>query len=399
MVRAERPHDPTAFPRILFAGGGTLGHLMPGVTVAEEILRRWPQADLLFVTSANPQTAQHVRRALEARRLRSATVDLARLKGAGAFAPRSLRALPALAGGLLGALRLLQRFRPHLVVGLGGYASVPAVLAANILGVPTVLLEQNARVGKANRLLARWADIVCCAWPGGEEALAHPERVRYTGNPVRRAIAACARPGGADAFGPRVDARAPKKTLLVMGGSNGAAGINALVVRCLPAFEAEREWLRILHCTGSPHYEEVLAAYRGRRIEVMVVPFLEDMAIAYRASDLVVCRAGGTTLAEVCAAGRAAVIIPFPYAAEDHQRRNAEVLAAAGAAVVMDEAQAAPEDLCREVLAILRDDARRRRMASRALSLSRAGAASYVVEQMEELMQPSGAPDVAPMRS
>jgi len=379
VVSTDRPLRGTRAPRLLFAGGGTLGHIMPGLAVCEEVRRRWPEAAVLFVTSANAQTAGPLNDTLAGRGLRVATVETLRRRRP------ALRGLPGLTGGLFAALRLLRRFRPDVVVGLGGYASVPAVLAADLLRVPTVLLEQNALPGRANRLLARWAEVVCCAWPGSEAHLPRPHRVRFTGNPVRREVSAAVSPERAAPFGGPASARR-KKTLLVLGGSNGARPINDLIVRCLPMFERAQGWLRIVHSTGTPHYEAVRSAYARHRVEAVVAPFVKDMAAAYRVSDLVVCRAGGTSLAEVCAAGRAAVVIPFPYAADDHQRRNAEVLARAGAAVVLDQFATTPAALGREVLALLNDDARRRRMASRSLALGRPGAAGSVVAQIEAVV-------------
>ncbi len=369
-----RLHDT---PRVVFAGGGTLGHLMPGIAAADELRRRRSESELTFVCTCGGAGGDFLRATLAKRGMGLATVSSFKWQGGTWMRGyRALRGLPALTNGLLSAIALVRRLRPDVVVGLGGFGSVPTVLAANLVGVPTVLLEQNTRPGKANRLLARWAECVCCAWPGTERFLPYPERAVHTGNPVRREMAlSTAEAGAMTASG--------RKTLLVMGGSGGAVAINELMMNSLPHLAAHRSRLRIIHSAGPVNLAETRAAYGRYAFDALVAPFIEDMAAAYRMSDLVVCRSGGTSLAELCAAGKPALLIPFPYAAEDHQRGNAMCLAQAGAAVVLDQFATTAEQFSGMLIDLLGDDARLRAMALKSRAMGRLDATEKVVDQIE----------------
>ena len=370
-------------PRVVFTGGGTLGHLMPGIAVADELRRRWPESALTFVCTCGGAGGEFLRSLLATKGIRLENVSSFKWQG-GTWtrAYRALRGMPAFTNGLLSAIALVRRLRPDVVVGLGGYGSVPTVLAAELTDVPAILLEQNARPGKANRLLARWAQLVCCAWPGSAAFLPHPDRAVHTGNPVRRDVAAAAMfpMTGADAVPPS----GRKKTLLVMGGSSGAVAINEMMVESLPHLVAHRSWLRVIHSTGPLNLGVAQEAYARYGFDAVVTPFIEDMAAAYRMSDLVVCRSGGTSLAEICAAGKPALLVPFPYAAEDHQRGNAMHLVEAGAAVVMDQFATTPEQFSEMILDLLANEGRLREMAARSRALGRADATDKVVERIQK---------------
>jgi UDP-N-acetylglucosamine--N-acetylmuramyl-(pentapeptide) pyrophosphoryl-undecaprenol N-acetylglucosamine transferase len=385
MVSATGPDRSRRALRVLLAGGGTLGHLMPGVAVAEELRLRWPESELMLVCPCGGAAGDYLRRLLASKGIRLANVSALKWQGGGWLGScLALRGLPALAGGFLSAISLVRRFAPDVVLGLGGYGSVPTVLAAALLGVPTILLEQNARPGKANRLLARWARAVCCAWSGAEAFLPRSVRVCVTGNPVRRDVwgGAAAR----DAAGKTPSRERGQKTLLIMGGSSGAVAINQMMVASLPYLAPHRSWLRIVHSTGPSSGQAVLDAYRSHGLDALVTPLITDMACAYRMCDLVVCRAGGTSLAELCAAGKPAVLIPFPYAAEDHQRANAMRLVQAGAVVVLDQFQTTPQRLSETVLNLLADEARLREMAARSRALGRPEAGRAVVREIERCL-------------
>lgn len=367
----------THAPKVIMTGGGTLGHLMPGVAVAETMRQRWSGCDITFIISGEGAAREYVNPALKSRGFRVATVPAAKLEsGKLKRGYSALKGAPRMTGGLITAMALVRSHNPDLVVGLGGYASVPVMIAAQLAGRSTALLEQNAYPGKANRFLSRWTDVVCCAWPGAEHYLPRAGSVMLTGNPIRREVvsARSAAPGLRNG---------DKLTLLVMGGSNGAAGVNSLVTRALPIFEKERDRMRIIHGAGKLGYEAVRKAYSDFRIEADVRPFIEDMAAAYGKSDLVISRAGGTSLAEVCAAAKPVVMIPFPYAADDHQSRNAECLTAAGAGVMLDEGQTTPEELAETVMDILYDETARCRMAEAAASLAAPDAADKVIDCLE----------------
>ena len=261
------------------------------------------------------------------------------------------------------------------------------------MSIPVAVMEQNAIPGKTNKLLAWWAREVYVPWPGIESMFAYPERVLVTGNPVRADLL---KPRGRQAaaqFG--LDPH--KKTLLVMGGSQGAQFINRTVTEALPRLEAEASWFQLLHGAGALNYEEVKKAYEGRKLQASVLPFIEDMAAAYASCDLVLCRAGGTTLAELTALGVPAVVVPLPLAANDHQRRNASAVAGAGAALLMDQADMAGGRLMSVLLNLINNESCLARMRAASLRLGRPGAALNVVKRLVGLLpegtsgQPSSA--------
>jgi UDP-N-acetylglucosamine--N-acetylmuramyl-(pentapeptide) pyrophosphoryl-undecaprenol N-acetylglucosamine transferase len=352
---------------IIVAGGGTGGHLFPGLAVVEELRRRIPGVRITFVGTARGIEA----RVLPERGERLELLDVAPLKGRNAAElTRSLMMLPGAFGQAMG---VLQRAKPDLVIGVGGYASGPMVLAASMRGVPTALMEQNAHVGMTNRVLA---PVVGRAYVAFEAARAQIPRARLLGNPVRRDFVDAARAAAADPEG--FEARA--RNVLVLGGSQGARALNETVPAALA--EAELGGRRVVHQTGEAMRDAVQARYRELGVDAEVVPFIQDMARAYRDAALVVARAGATTLAELCAVGRPSILVPYPYAAADHQARNAEALAAEGAAVAIREPRLTVERLRGEVTRLLGDDAARRAMAEAARDHGRPEAAADIVDDL-----------------
>jgi len=362
--------DGSDYPRVMFTGGGTLGHIIPGLCVLEEILTRWPRAKCLFVASQNGTDAAFLRE----RGVPVWTLSPPQWS-------RRAWARPAFyasgTSNLLKAMGMLRRFRPHVVVGLGGFASVPIALGAALSGLPTVLLEQNARPGKANRLLSRWATRVCTSWPGTERAMANPQRVRVTGNPIRRQITT-SRPGAAEHFG--LDPG--RRTLLVIGGSRGAVSVNDALVDALPWLMPRRDEIQVLHATGGLSYDKVRRAYWRHGIMACVQPFIRDMGSAYGLADLVLCRAGGSTLAELCVLGKPAILVPYPYAAEKHQDANAAVLVEQGAAMTLDQKELDPRTLGRMITELMGNTNQLREMTGRSLALGRPCAAAAVVDEI-----------------
>jgi UDP-N-acetylglucosamine--N-acetylmuramyl-(pentapeptide) pyrophosphoryl-undecaprenol N-acetylglucosamine transferase len=349
----------------VIAGGGTGGHLYPGIAVARELLRRVPAARIAFAGTARGLEARVIpREGFELDLIRSAGLKgkslLARLRGAGL--------VPL---GLVDAWRLLSRRRPHLVVGVGGYSSGPVVLAAALRGIPTMVLEQNAVPGLTNRLLAR---VVRAAAVTYEDALAHFRgRGFVTGNPVRREFVDAASAPGDRGTAPR--------RLLILGGSQGAHAINMAVVAAAPELVRRVPGLDLVHQTGTRDVADVRDAYGRGAIAARVEPFLDAVAGAMTAADLIVCRAGATTLAELAAAGCAAVLIPFPGATDDHQRKNARVLADAGAAVLLDERELTPARLADVVAGLLADPARLAAMRDAVRRFARPDAAERIVDR------------------
>ncbi|MCC6850215.1 MAG: undecaprenyldiphospho-muramoylpentapeptide beta-N-acetylglucosaminyltransferase [Deltaproteobacteria bacterium] len=351
--------------RMMIAGGGTGGHLFPGIAVAEAARRRDPMTAVLFVGSP---------RGIEARVVPATGFDLALLPGAplrGQKVAGKLAALGVLGTATARARGLLRRFAPDVVVGVGGYASAPAVIAARLARVPIVLLEQNARPGMTTRLLARLADRVCVSFPDTRAAFS-PGRAVLTGNPVRTfapSPAAAARGGLA---------------IAIVGGSAGAHRLNE-AGPALRAALADLPGLTIVHQTGLAEEVEVRARYAGAP-GVDVRAFITDMGAVYAAADLVVCRAGATTIAELAAQGLPAIFVPYPHAADDHQRANAEALVYAGAARMILDREATGQRLAEEVRELIAAPATLGEMRRRMRQFARPDAADRVLDVIAPLV-------------
>jgi UDP-N-acetylglucosamine--N-acetylmuramyl-(pentapeptide) pyrophosphoryl-undecaprenol N-acetylglucosamine transferase len=362
--------------RVVIAGGGTGGHLYPGIAVAREIVSRRPDAQISFAGTA---------RGIEARVVphEGFALDLIRsggLKGKSiADRARGAWLLPL---GLADAWRLVSERRPHLVIGVGGYSSGPVVLIAAVRGTPTMLLEQNAVPGLTNRLLARFVRAAAVTFDS-TRAFFGPKAF-VSGNPVRPEFIGTAGPGKESGIDAGSDHRA---RLLVFGGSQGAHAINVAMVEAAAELAAGDSHLRLTHQTGERDVEMVRAAYRQAGLEADVEPFLYDMGRQLGQADVVVCRAGATTLAEITAAGKAAILIPLPTATDDHQRRNAEALASAGAAELLLQAEMTGHALAQQILALVRDVDRRARIAAAARALARPDAAKVIVDRALDLVK------------
>lgn len=349
--------------KMIIAGGGTGGHLFPGVALAEELRRQG--AEVVFVGTA---------RGIEARLLPREgwpleLIDVGGLRGSGALG--ALRGMLRLPKSLWQSLRLLSRHRPALVIGVGGYAAGPVGLAAWLTRRPLVILEQNSIPGFTNKVLGRLARRVFLTFPESASYFS-PRRARLTGNPVRLQLAA---PGESP---PR-----PERpfTVFVFGGSQGARALNRLATEALAHLADLREELYFIHQTGEAMVAEVEAAYRAAGFPAEVHAFIHDMATMYRRAHLVVSRAGATTLAELTLCGKAAVLVPFPFATDNHQEHNARMLADAGAAILVREKELSPESLARIVRELASDRARVAAMESASARLARPGAAADIAAE------------------
>ncbi|MFN7916037.1 MAG: undecaprenyldiphospho-muramoylpentapeptide beta-N-acetylglucosaminyltransferase [Vicinamibacterales bacterium] len=354
--------------RVVIAGGGTGGHLFPGIAVARELLARVSSSVVTFAGTARGIESRVVpREGFELDTIRSGG-----LKGK-AIADR-LRGAALIPLGLLDAWALLSRRRPDLVIGVGGYSSGPVVLAAALRGIPTMLLEQNAVPGLTNRLLARVVKAAAVTYDSTREFFGATAFV--SGNPVRAEFAGLvSRPADGT----------PDVNLLVFGGSQGAHAINVAMVEASGSLAGLEMPLRVVHQTGERDVEMVKAGYARTGLAAEVAPFLYDMGDRLAQADLVICRAGATTLAELTAAGKPSVLIPLPTATDDHQRRNAEALAQAGAAEVLLQKDATGTALAQLVASLVRDGARRARMGLAARSLAKPDAARVIVDRALEL--------------
>ncbi len=353
---------------VLLCGAGTGGHLYPGIAVAQELRRRRPSTRVVFAGTGRPlETKEVARHGFDHAHVRSAGL---KGKSVGALV-RGLALLPLSAWD---AWRVISHVRPDLVIGLGGYSSGAVVLMAVCRRTPTLLLEQNALPGMTNRVLARVATAA---------AVSHDAALPYfrgkafvSGNPVRV---------GFSESGPSAPRVGTRVHLLVIGGSQGAHAINAAMIDAAPGFAARSERLSVTHQTGEHDCEDVRRAYASVGLDARVEPFFEEMVELMSDADVVVCRAGATTLAELAAVGRPALLIPLPGAADGHQLVNAQVLAREGAAELLPQTELTGAALTARVLALVDDEPRRHRMGAAARTLARPDAARRIADCAERL--------------
>ncbi|MSO52249.1 MAG: undecaprenyldiphospho-muramoylpentapeptide beta-N-acetylglucosaminyltransferase [Acidobacterium sp.] len=352
--------------RILIAGGGTGGHLYPGIALGRELLRRDPAAEVSFVGTAAGIESRVVPREGFALDL----IRVAGLKGKGRA--ERLRGFLLLLTAAADAWRVISRRRPDVVVGVGGFASGPVLALAAVRGYPTMLLEQNALPGLTNRLLARF---VRAAAVNFEDALSYFPRTGFVaGNPVRPEF-----------FAAQNEETNDTGRVLICGGSQGAHAINVAMVAAASRLAATGLQLAITHQTGERDLELVRTAYAGAGLAARVEAFIFEIDRAMKAADLVICRAGATTLAELAASGRPAILVPLPTATDDHQRKNAEVLGRAGAGLVIEERDLSGERLAATIAMLVADPDRRRQMSAAARTLARPDAAARIADRVEEL--------------
>ncbi len=349
--------------RVLLTTGGTGGHIFPALAVAEA-LRASGDVQLLFMGSLyGPE-----KRLAEQAGIEFAGLDVRGVLGHGI---RAVQSLGKVMLAMPKALRTVRAFAPDCTAGFGGYASFAPILASRILGIPAVLHEQNAVAGLTNRMMAKLCTTICVSLPEtagfGKRALVH------TGNPVR----ACLFQAGKEkrAF--------DRRHLLVLGGSQGAHALNVLVTDLLPALK--EAGVQILHQTGTRDYAEVAACYERCGMEGCTVSaFVDDMESAYAWADLGLTRAGASTVAELCATGLPALLVPYPYAAHDHQTYNARALEKSGAAMVFEQKSLTGDHLLEVLLDLFAKPERLLQMSGEALKLARPGAAGRVARQLEE---------------
>ena len=348
--------------RAILAGGGTGGHVIPALAIANQLKQSYA-AEILFIGTA---------RGIENRLVPAAGYPL-QLVRVGALKNVSLvtrlKTSLDLPRAVWDASGMLNEFAPDVVIGVGGYASGPAMLAALVKHIPTLAFEPNVVPGFANKIVARFVSGAAVHF---EETARYFRHAEVTGVPVRQAFFEIA---------PK---RGGTPTVLVFGGSQGAHAINEAMIRCLPVLRREAPGIHVIHQTGERDYNDALAAYErlqtqaGDTLTFEVFKFIEDMPAAFARADLVVCRSGASTVAEIAAAGKPAVFVPFPRAADDHQRINAEALARHGAAVVVEESKLEGVWLAETIAALLQDSPRLRTMSEAARALAHPKAAKDI---------------------
>lgn len=357
---------------MIIAGGGTGGHLFPGVAVAEAFLKKDPTNEVLFVGTGRP---------LEKKILHSygfpyRTIRVEGIKGRGVR--HVFKGLAKLPVSMVESVKILRNYRPHVVLGVGGYAAGPVVLMASVLRYPTAVAEQNALPGITNRILGRFVDRVFLSFPDDEGVFAS-QKVMVTGNPVRSNLIDEAR-----AEEKRTDKRFH---VFIFGGSQGARIINSTMLKALEYLNDLKDEIYFIHQTGEADFDDVNQAYKKMGFSAEVMPFVVNMGKIYGRADLLICRAGATTVAEVTALGKAAVFIPFAQAVGDHQAINARKLVQAGAAEMILEEELSPGKLAETIRRLLRDRAAISRMEDKAKELGNLRAAELIVDALYTLVE------------
>jgi len=371
--------------RVVITGGGTGGHLFPALAVHGALTRRRPEATVLFVGAL---------RGVEATMLPRLGLTFCGLR----VRPVQGRGWRGRATALLGlpwvvrqASRLLRESGAQVVLGVGGYASFPTVLAARILGIPAVIHEQNAYPGLANRCLGRFASGVAVSFEAAA-GFFPAGRVTVSGNPVRPEI----QPGDAGQARRRFELLPERFTVLIFGGSQGAHRINRGTVEALPRLSGSKEQIQFLHGTGEPDLNDVRRAYEQGGYRARVEAFFQDMATAYAAADFVIARAGASTIFELAAMGKAALLVPYPHAANDHQRLNAEAMVKAGAAWTLPDQYCDGQRIAASIQAALEKPEVLAQMRGKARTLARPDAADRIVDLLEGAMATRRPPPRSP---
>jgi len=353
--------------RVIVAAGGTGGHIFPGVAIAREFKRRDPSTEILFVGTARGLESKIVPREgfdLE-------LIHVSALKGVSIF--ERLKSLAGLPGSFIEARRILRRFKPDVVVGVGGYSSGPTLLIASLSGIPTMIVEPNAMPGFTNRVLARFVDAASLSFADAQKYFRR--RAVVTGNPVRLDFAKLDKK-------PRDD----KLSLLIFGGSQGARAINKAMVESLSMLAEKKDRLTITHQTGESDFEMVSRSYTDAGFDQADVRrFIHDMANQFERADVLICRSGATTVAEVAAAGKAAIFVPFPFATDDHQRKNAEAFERVGAGRMILQKDLTPRRLTDELLRLIDHPEEIDKMEESSRGLGRADSTERAVDLAMEI--------------
>lgn len=352
---------------IVIAGGGTGGHLFPGIAVAQTFKIQNRQNRILFVSTGRPLELS----VLSRMGFKHQPITAQGIKGLGLW--RKLGSIFKLPQGIIESAAILNRFKPDLVIGLGGYSSGPVIITAWLLGIKTILMEQNILPGITNRILANFADRIYVAFENTKFRCASA-KIKVAGNPVRKEISDCRRRQWSNV--PSTSKR--PFTVLILGGSQGAHNINTAVTGALNHLNARHDF-RFIHQTGAADEKWVRKAYEESGATFSVQAFYNNMADLYTQSDLIICRAGATTVAEITAIGKGAVFVPYPFAADNHQFLNAQALVVSEAAEMILDKDLTAQRIARRIEYLKRDPAALKRMASKAKQLGRTDAAAFIV--------------------
>ena len=357
----------SATSNVFIAGGGTGGHIYPGLAIAREIKNRYPKVEIRFVGSG---------RDLEKTILGDAGYNLSLLPVSGLRGVKGLNLIKGVLRipiSIWVAWRLIVKFKPSIVIGVGGYSSGPTVLVASLLGIPVLLQEPNAYPGITNRLLVHFSQKIAIAFP--ECTKFFKEKSVLTGNPVRMEFSSLA-----DTM------PLPPLVILIFGGSQGSQPINKAVMVALKFLQSDLKQLRFIHQTGKKDYQKVLSQYRAAGVQAQVQPFFLDMHCQFKKAHLILCRSGATTLAELTTAGKASLLIPFMEASDNHQQLNAESLASNGAAEVICQTYLKGSLLARRIKYYLHNPDKIKQMEAKSRQLGQPEATKKIVDLVDDLV-------------
>ncbi|MBI4835306.1 MAG: undecaprenyldiphospho-muramoylpentapeptide beta-N-acetylglucosaminyltransferase [Planctomycetes bacterium] len=359
--------------KIVIAGGGTGGHLFPGIALAQSLSRKDKQLttknETLFLCTDRPFDAKQLARYQFDYKI----VSSPRLSASPLFIFKLIKSVNT-------AYRIMSRFNPDCVIGLGGYGSFSTLLVAKMRGIPIILLEQNVLPGKVTRRFSAWARYVACQWKGSARHLANPLRARLTGSPVRDEIKRIARRDAASKLG----INPSRKTLAIIGGSQGAEAINRFILDNIDLVKSYKDRIALIHLCGEKDYPALKEAYsKCDGLSYHLSPFTEDMSTVYSAADLVLARSGGITIAELTALGLPAVLVPFPYAAENHQYYNALGMTNQNASILIEQKDLSPDKLKHIIEKVLLDEPTLSKMAEASKTLGNPDSSQKIIALMK----------------
>ena len=360
--------------RVILAGGGTGGHLFPAIAIAQELISNNPENKVIFVSTGNPFELSVLDKA--GFQLEKITVE--GIKGRGLLS--QLRSLWKIPRGIFESMRIIKKFKPDLVMGVGSYAAGPAAIGAWLMRKKIALHEQNILPGITNRIVSRFADRVYVSFKTTKTSF-NPEKVLYTGNPLRREFMQKAKENNSPTTFPKDDAF----TILILGGSQGAHSINEAVINALEHFKGKHNYY-FIHQTGKQDKATVEKAYKNQNISCMVKSFFDDMPKQYQSADLIICRAGATTVAELAAVGKGVIFIPFPFAADNHQVLNAKTFTESGAAEMILQKDLTGSVLAEKIEYYASNKKALESMAAKSKELGRPKAAQVIVEDCYQLL-------------
>jgi UDP-N-acetylglucosamine--N-acetylmuramyl-(pentapeptide) pyrophosphoryl-undecaprenol N-acetylglucosamine transferase len=366
--------------RVILAGGGTGGHIFPALAIAQEFIERGDKDTVLFVGSKKGLDKMIISKYGYPLKV----MDLEGFKGKGLG--KKVLSLSKFAKGLFSAFKILRDFRPDLVVGVGGYSSAPIVMVASLLRVKTVVLEQNLLPGLTNRLLSNFA---CIVFTSFEESYSYfpKTKTHFTGNPVRSEILSLYREmQGPESSRESLSKDKEKFNLFILGGSQGSHQINLVMIKVLDYLSDIRERIEIVHQSGKDDIDLLRSAYHEKGFSGKVMDFIDNIGDVYDKSDLVICRGGATTISELLISGKASIIIPYPYAADNHQELNAKALERKGAAVVMGVGGLREKELAITIKDFFKNPEKIKNMENKVLEMARPDATKIIVDRCYNLI-------------